>query len=390
MAQQGKTVPYAHGAAGHQGISTSVDGSLLIKPCTQAEIDFYESAKDHPSFQAHMPVYMGSLKAGDEALQRQAKSLLNQQGGEPTEAATSEGSKGHARSISGHMVSDPRIRRSATKEWTPSGGAKLSSNLSIVLSNATAGFQKPNVIDLKVGARLWDDDAPEAKRTKLDEVANASTSGSLGFRVAGMKVFVGEDHESVDREVNTHVEDGYKTFDKFYGRSNINDKNIRSAFDAFLYSLELKSKTSSADSDQKRAVTKALVVKRFLREMSSIEYSLINEESRMYSASVLMVYEGEPDALESVVKYSTTNYRLEAEAIEPDVTGDDGEEEEEEEEDDADEEVKQKITEVVLIDFAHAHWTPGQGPDENALKGIRSIKSILEQILSDAEHALKV
>jgi 1D-myo-inositol-tetrakisphosphate 5-kinase/inositol-polyphosphate multikinase len=33
-----------------------------------------------------------------------------------------------------------------------------------------------------------------------------------------------------------------------------------------------------------------------------------------------------------------------------------------------------------LIDFAHAEWTPGQGPDENNLKGVRSLIRIFEEL----------
>ncbi len=35
-----------------------------------------------------------------------------------------------------------------------------------------------------------------------------------------------------------------------------------------------------------------------------------------------------------------------------------------------------KIYSLKLIDFAHAKWTPGQGPDENSLKGVRSLAKI--------------
>jgi len=414
------TIPYAHGAAGHQGISTSTDGSLLIKPCTQAEIDFYESAERHSAFKAHMPVFMGKLRLGDAEIQQQAAALQAQQCGEDAggfghatgSVSVSQSSvsgavdggaprpsgsgleRGHRRGTStGHIVSEPRIARSATKEWTPSGGAKLSSDLSIVLSNATAGFTRPNVIDLKLGSRLWDDDAPMAKRARLDEVAGSTTSGSLGFRVAGMKVFVGESEEAenVSREVNTEVHDGYKTYDKFYGRKNISNDNVESAFDAFLHSLSLSPRTSaSKEKEQRKAwLRRKFMAERLRREVSSIEYVLENEESRMYSASVLMVYEGDPDALESVVKYAERDGKvMDIEAVEMEEPDTIDAEDDEEELDDEDEELRQKIHEVVMIDFAHAHWTPGQGPDENVLKGIRAIKRILEQVLATTEQKL--
>lgn len=393
-------IPYASAAAGHQGISTSADGSLLIKPCTQAEIDFYESAKDHPAFQAHMPTYMGSLSPGDSAIQAQAAKLTAQEANTPESPApttpASPSISSHRGIGSGHIISDPKIARSATKEWTPSGGAKLSSNLSIVLSNATAGFRRPNVIDLKLGARLWDDDAPIPKRKKLDEVANTSTSGSLGFRVAGMKVFVGENvSDDVRHEVNTEIADGYKTYNKFYGRESINDTNIASAFEAFLSSLALDTVRTQAEESsltkRKRALKRKLVIERLHREVSSMEYVIENEESRMYSASILMVYEGDPAAIDDVILYIEQGGRIvSAEAVE---SASDEEAEEDGdvngEDDEDDEPPKQRIHEAVMIDFAHAHWTPGRGADTNALKGIKNIRQILEDLLDGAEESLQ-
>lgn len=350
------SVPYALTAAGHEGITIDASGSLLIKPCTQAEINFYESAKFHPAFQAHMPVYMGSLTLNTDP--------------DVTAAATgAEISKAQ---------SPPGVD-TAPISWKPSSGAKLKSDLSIVLSNATAGFKQPNVLDLKLGARLWDDDAPPAKRQRLDDVAKSSTSGTLGFRVAGMKVYVGDhdDNEQVSREVNTTVSHGYKTYDKFYGRSNIQVENVRSAFDAFLSSVDLPVEEMPTE----RRKLKQKLVERFCQEVESIQSTLEAEESRMYSASILMVYEGDPVALEEAIAYR----EAEAQPEQPEQESGDVDEEDdgigEEEEDDVEE--KYKVHEVVMIDFAHAHWTPGQGPDENALRGVRNICKILHEMLEE-------
>jgi 1D-myo-inositol-tetrakisphosphate 5-kinase/inositol-polyphosphate multikinase len=47
---------------------------------------------------------------------------------------------------------------------------------------------------------------------------------------------------------------------------------------------------------------------------------------------------------------------------------------------DAEEPALPKLFSVKLIDFAHATWTPGQGPDENSLKGVRSLIRIFEEL----------
>lgn len=416
--QTKSTVPFAHTAAGHAGISTSANGTLLIKPCVPAEITFYESARLHPNFQAHMPVYMGSLTLNDSPEEqvattalRDAQTRRDSKGADEAASVAvgttdSKDAKGTAET-GGHIVTDPKIESTPTKQWTPSGGAKLTSNLSIVLSNATAGFSKPNIIDLKLGARLWDDNAPVPKRKKLDEVSESSTSTSLGFRVAGMKVFVGDEKAAkVSREINTSVGGGYKTFDKMYGRSNMaaDGSNIDSAFEEFLWSLTLSPKDESdAETIARVSARRKLLVQRILREIESVQFVLENEESRMYSASILIVYEGDPDALNSVISYNSSDGGVIAKSKPgvdplftsnsidnpPDQDTDTAFRDVEEAEDmdavdvdeDEDDEQKQKIHEVVMIDFAHAKFVPGEGPDENALKGVRSIRRILEGLL---------
>lgn len=374
-----------------------------------------------------MPVYMGSLTLNDSpeeqvatAALRNAQTRRDSKGADEASSITAtvatvttdpKGGDGTDTPETGHIVTDPKIEQTATKQWTPSGGAKLTSNLSIVLSNATAGFTRPNIIDLKLGARLWDDDAPTPKRAKLDEVASSSTSSSLGFRVAGMKVFVGDEtRQEVTREVNTTVGGGYKTYDKMYGRSNMraDGGNINSAFDDFLWSLKLSPKDESkAETIGRATARRKLLVQRILREIESIQFVLENEESRMYSASILIVYEGDPDALNTVISYSGspsdggiiakpkpgvdplfTSSSIDNPPDQENNNDIDIQDVEETEDMDAvdideedDDEQKQKIHEVVMIDFAHAKFVPGEGPDENALKGVRSIRRILERLL---------
>jgi 1D-myo-inositol-tetrakisphosphate 5-kinase/inositol-polyphosphate multikinase len=260
--------------------------------------------------------------------------------------------------------------------WKPSGGKKLSTGLAIVLENVTAGFKRPNVLDVKLGARLWDDDAPESKRRKLDEVAEQTTSGSLGFRVAGMKLFVGEDkhrlvaqqQEQSDSSV-VEFKNGYKSYNKNYGRG-FTKENVTDAFTTYFGGVEEDSGPRSRKFKHNHG---RLLARRMLRELESIQYVLENQESRMYSASVLMVYEGDEEALE---------VGLAEEAKQQEDVEGEGSEDEDEDEDDDDDTVPQKVHEVRLIDFAHAKWTPGQGPDENALQGVRSVISIMRQLVA--------
>ncbi|EXJ84351.1 hypothetical protein A1O3_05018 [Capronia epimyces CBS 606.96] len=402
-------VKFDHSAAGHEGISSNASGSLIIKPCTQAEIDFYESAKAHPLFQAHIPTFLGSLSQNED--QEAVRPLLD--------AGRDQSLQGGPGAGTATVTTDPTPGPVKRKSWKPSGGKKLSTGLAVVLENVAAGFQHPNVLDVKLGARLWDDDAPVAKRQKFDEVAQRTTSGSLGFRIAGMKLWcpplgggVGEKEGQQSSAVpsdepNVEWKKGYKSYNKFYGQSFSKD-NVAEAFTTYLGGVRRDEQTGKTVFKRKRA---PLIARRLIRELESIQYALENEESRMYSASVLLVYEGDEAALEVGLQEEEKEKEKEKErererersrhqVREQDTAEHDDEDEDYDDEqlaydeyddeeygnedfDDEDEQanIPRKVHEARLIDFAHASWTPGQGPDENVLKGIRSLLDILRGLV---------
>lgn len=107
----------------------------------------------------------------------------------------------------------------------------------------------------------------------------------------------------------------------------------------------------------------------------------------MYSASLLFVYEGDAQAAKEA---KDAIEKAELEALQTaTAAGEKGlnEEDDDEVELDDDEEEKPKLAVVKLIDFAHASWTPGEGPDENALRGIRSTVKILEDLEAELSKA---
>ena len=268
-------------------------------------------------------------------------------------------------------IADPSPGLIKCATWKPSGGKKISTDTAIVLENAAHGFKHPNILDLKLGSRLWNEDAPAAKRQKLDEVAGRTTSGSLGFRVAGMKTYAGT-NEDANIEVTpaeqeyVEVKNGYKSYNKLYGQSFQAD-NVGDAFSSYFGGNEESSTMGKKKLKKKRAQS---IVRRFIREVESVQYILENEESRMYGASILMVYEGDEETLEESI---SNEDREEVQTDEDDVDG--------EEEDDEENARPHKVHALRLIDFAHARWTPGEGPDENALEGVRSILKILKGLV---------
>lgn len=397
------------------GVRCTLSGALIAKPCVQQEIDFYEASALHPEFQEFIPLFIGSLSSADQqqplaiaATQGSGAVFLPPTGDAPTATNTS--------SVPSQQTPVPSKGTSSGTDqpWVPSGGKKLETGLSIVLENVAAGFHRPNVLDVKLGARLWADDAPPAKRNKLDAVSKETTSGSLGYRIAGMKVWSGSNgetdegsrtdpyatkYEGAEGARGEVIEkDGYRRYDKWYGRSFSAD-NVKEGFETFLAGA----KAGSVDRSK-------MVARRLTEELQNVQRVLECEESRMYSASVLMVYEGDPEAM---------NVALEEEKKIPEQRDSEDEDEDEEvdftfteeplelvdvrlpdgipqtainisfdpqtaqvplELGDDDEEETPKVHDLRIIDFAHAKWTPGEGPDENVLMGIRNLVKIFNEL----------
>ena len=243
--------------------------------------------------------------------------------------------------------------------WAPSGGGKIETDLAIVLENVANGYEKPNILDVKLGARLWADDAPAAKRVKLDMVAGETTSKPLGFRIAGMRTFQGKD--MVGRGDVTA--DGYRLYDKAYGRSFKVDTVVEGFKEYFSLGKEAK---------VEQAMRKT--IRRFIGDLKEMRNIMAKEESRMYSASLLFVYEGDPQSLRDA--YLTEKEILNSLQADPpaDQSIGDGEG------DDGTRPMFPAIQSLKLIDFAHAQWTPGQGPDRNILHGIDSVIKILSEV----------
>ncbi|KAF2121539.1 inositol polyphosphate kinase-domain-containing protein [Lophiotrema nucula] len=324
---------FGNAAAGHDGVLSDDSGAVVVKPCTQAEIAFYETiTAEHQDLAPHLPAFMGQLQLSADQQQ---------------DAGTAE---------SGFIQTATGVERLH--------GRKLATELHIVLENITYGFKRPNVLDLKLGAQLWDEAAKPEKRARLDEVSAATTSGTLGFRIAGMRTYKGDSKESVPEDLKEYTEDngaGYWVYNKMYGRK-FSAKNVEEGFLAYI----LPASKSKPELERAKEI-----VTYFLGEVNDIQKAFETKESRMYSASILLVYEGDID------EYEKTKAVLSA-----------GKETEDDDDDD-DEEDLPKLAAVKMIDFAHATWHPGKGPDENSIRGMRSTATILEELLKKVDADLE-
>ncbi|KAG8527631.1 uncharacterized protein KY384_007784 [Bacidia gigantensis] len=358
--RKSQLIAFDNAAAGHDGVLSDPAGSIIIKPCKQSEIDFYESTSAHEEILPYIAGYKGRLSLGDTAQAAGAFAL-------PGETSIDEPAKEDTATL-------PVVNHA----WKPSGGGKIQTDLALVLDNIAAGFKKPNILDIKLGARLWDDDAPEEKRVKLDKVAEETTSKSLGFRIAGMKTFQGNE----TTENKPIAAEGYKVFDKHYGRE-FDAVTVHRAFEDFFLTQE----------GTRPIAPIRKVIRRFIRDLTGMVGVLEAEESRMYSASLLFVYEGDAHALRSAFTeeaslianrdvqkhHQVGNAKLVPSAASatveaPAEADDEGSIEDERP-------AFPAIDNVKLIDFAHARWAPGKGSDENVLFGIRNVAQKLQDLV---------
>jgi inositol-polyphosphate multikinase len=325
-----------------------------------------------------MPTYLGTLILGD--------------------ATTTSTTSGH---VAPPQVPTKPLNETDTRiqpDTTHLKGRPLSSPHLLVLSNITSTLTRPNVLDLKLGSRLWDDSAPPAKRARLDAVAQNSTSSSLGFRVAGMRIWEGtsagaengvEKHSSdssngsrdttnssntnghPDTETKSHAQShldpqtNVRFYNKLYGRS-LTSSNVSTAIRRFLHVPEAG---ISLD-------TGATLAAAFLDEVRELRSVLEREEIRIVSGSILIAYEGDGGAFERRVR-ELQEHTDEGNAVMDGETDGDGEM------DDEDDEEPPVLYRVKLIDFAHARFTPGEGPDENVLLGVRNIERILGEVYEE-------
>lgn len=407
------------------GTKTDADGDLFIKPCTKAEIAFYETANQlHPEFAHWMPRYIGNLEltgnTTDEmihaaipdivehadipqAIKEEIQSHLDLEH-RPT-VVLPEPTPIHRSATVGATPDTPVEGGSEGGSWAPSAKSrKIDTDCAVVLQNASCHYVKPNIMDAKLGLRLWADDAPEEKRKRFDEIANETTHKKYGFRVAGMRVYKGsEDPSELDEE-------GYRIYDKWWGRNTVNNDNILDRLKQFIFN-----RAAGIDNELGK-----FIAGRFAEDLRKVQAVLEANETRMYSSSLLFVFEGDGDALRiakekylereqekekekestpaSVTeKASATaalgyaNHRVDsgigmgngASKKGQNVVVDLGNDEYDSDmsfDSDEEEFIENPLYSLSLIDFAHAEFVPGQGPDENLLMGVRGLAGIFEKM----------
>lgn len=337
--------PSEHQAAGHDGCLAA--GAVFAKLTTQQEIDFYaevqrrSQAADQDenlessylgSHLAHwMPTYMGTLQQG---------------------------------AVNGADVAGVVANPATVAAPAPAADEKQY----IVLENLYHGFLKPSILDIKLGAVLVDDTVTEEKRERLAKVSATTTSGSLHFRVCGMKKYWGDNENKPEHEVfaglNETVEvtespeGNFLKYNKFYGRQ-LTKETAQDGILEFFKSLLVNTK---------------LLVTRFHQRLQLLYNCLLDSEVRIVAGSLYFIYESDPKAWADLDEESY----FEKDSIIAETVADD-------DDDETDEVIQQsQLSSLHFIDFAHSKYVDGQGPDENILVGVENLINIFGHLAEES------
>ncbi|SCU96874.1 LAFA_0G08570g1_1 [Lachancea sp. 'fantastica'] len=319
-----------HQAAGHDGNFTDEQQTLFFKPTNSVEVEFYQSLSqkssraednDDMDLNSWTPTFLGTLQLG-----------------------VSENVTANA-SIQNTDFELPKIDATISNE----SPIPMNHNKPIiVLENLLQRFKSPNIMDVKLGKVLYDDSSSEDKKLRLQKVSTDTTSGTLGFRICGLKIQQNKRSIELDTDYCELDNEGYVGVNKFYGRSLTAD-NVKEAFELYFAHDAL---------NQPRKDTLWDV---FHKRLMLLYNTLLDEDVRLISSSLLFIYEGDPsswDELDDHHELLTNDY-------EPEMS-------------DSEDEGKNGnvLSSLSLIDFAHSKHVPGQGYDENVIMGVESLLGI--------------
>ncbi|CAE6454457.1 unnamed protein product [Rhizoctonia solani] len=208
--------------------------------------------------------------------------------------------------------------------------------------NLSHRFRKPNILDIKLGTVLYDDSASEEKKLRMEKAAKDTTSFETGVRLTGFSVY---DPSSFT----------YTVTPKEYGKS-IKSEQLPEGIARFF-----------PETVPREHLLRVLGLVH--DKLVEIQQALAETEIRMVGGSVLVVWEGDPKALERAIQ-----------AL------DEGRDVLEESDDDVDDEAEVNENDrkpgpvylIKLIDFAHTRLVPGQGPDESLMIGMGTAIKLLE------------
>ncbi|OCH86203.1 SAICAR synthase-like protein [Obba rivulosa] len=253
----------------------------------------------------------------------------------------------------------------------------------IVLEDLTYRFDRPNVLDIKLGTVLHDLDAPPEKRARMEQVARATTSRETGVRLTGFQVF--------DLAAGKPL-----AVTKEYGKSLVPADLPRGIARFFPLATSTGLSASALMPPEPPHTVASLgtttgtglpadillpILQNLREDVEALRERVAQVHVRMRSASLLVIYEADWER-------AREGLRLLEEAVQKcEQEQDDNEDEDEEDEDEEEQRTPIPYT-VKLIDFAHTTVVPGQGPDESVLKGLDTFMTLLDGRIEEVQKQL--
>ncbi len=221
------------------------------------------------------------------------------------------------------------------------GPDRLGSDAYLLLRDTTAAFSRPCVIDIKMGKQTYEPGSTLGKVMK--EKSKYPEQSTFGFRITGMNIY---DPHSPDADPT----DGYRKYDKHFGRGLKSTKDIKSTLLSFFTQAAEggKPKKEGAFGRDRSMREKGLggvrnrviiEMRRQLKKLSA--WFKDNESLHFYSSSILFVYEGD--------EYSDSF----------------------------------DVSKLRMIDFAHV--VREEGRDSGYLDGLYGVLRILDEVLNEQE-----
>lgn len=256
---QPKLQPFDLQVAGHDGVLAAEDNQMVFKPMNPRELQFYQQTLSQgcQPLLDFMPKFYGTLERKDQNAQTY-----------------------------------------------------------ICLENITGGeFERPCVLDIKLGKRTYDLDALPEKRERMIYKASQTTSSSLGVALCGMAV-AGQPKEDRD------------------GLRGLTPVTIGEMLDKYFVAAAV-----DVSEEYRR-----YILGQFITEVEEYKEMVKRLEVRMYASSLLFVYDACKERYE---EFKGTEDMV--------------------------------LLDVRAIDFAHSHWVPGEGPDINLLEGLDGLLKLLKE-----------
>mmetsp|Transcript_10973 Transcript_10973/g.20178 ORF Transcript_10973/g.20178 Transcript_10973/m.20178 type:complete len:405 (-) Transcript_10973:282-1496(-) len=241
---------YRHQVAGHYPIFWK--SGVICKPIQKNELEFYKHVEENiPHLVPFIPRYLGVVTVNHYQLPPTPTDMKNDREVSKHTSETAEFNRFNQWGLRCHQKKKQALKNRSMINY-------------IRLEDLTLPFSRPNILDLKIGTRVYGvGDDPKKVQRKIAKSA-ATTTKTLGLRLCGMQVY------------NSH-DDGYTFRDKFYGR-NLDENGLIHSIDEF-FTNEKGHRKKILDN----FITQILKLLTVISEQKSFQF---------FSSSLLFICEG--------------------------------------------------------------------------------------------------